>query len=92
MKERNPPRVPAARPVRSLAPKARDIPSLICARPKSNNATAPNRLMLTTTDSIGSPRLSFPSPVLHRPATQLRPLQNLQITPLHALAVARGEA
>ncbi len=63
MKERNPPRVPAASPMRSLAPKARDIPSLICPRPKSSSATAPNRLMLTTTDSTRSPRLSCLPPL-----------------------------
>ncbi|MNL17038.1 hypothetical protein D3C87_1381070 [compost metagenome] len=72
MKERNPPRVPAASPMRSLAPKARDIPSLICPRPKSSSATAPNRLMLTTTDSTRSPRLSclpplFPEGTLNCP-------------------------
>ncbi len=63
MKERKPPRVPAASPMRSFAPKARDIPSLICPRPKSSSATAPNRLMLTTTDSTRSPRLSCLPPL-----------------------------
>jgi hypothetical protein len=53
-KERRPPRVPEASPVRSRAPKARDTPSLTCARPNSSNATAPNRLIMTIVDSMPS--------------------------------------